>query len=148
MPEDCTALRAILYDTFESTWRPHITADAARAFRREDRPAAYVEARGLEFWVGIIATEVVGFVDWEGDFVHALHVHSAYARRGVGRMLMDHAEDQIARRAFPSSRLETDTFNRRSQAFYASRGYQESARYPDKEWNSDLTTILLVKTLS
>ena len=42
---------------------------------------------------------------------------------------------------------ETDTFNVRSQAFYAARGYQEARRYPDTEWDSGLTTILLVKSL-
>lgn len=30
--------------------------------------------RGLHFWVVEVAGEVVGFVDWEGDFVNALHV--------------------------------------------------------------------------
>ena len=42
------------------------------------------------------------------------------------------------------ARLETDTFNTRSQAFYAARGYREAGRYPDEEWNSGLTTVLLV----
>ena len=60
---------------------------------------------------------------------------------------MDHAEVQIARAGIASARLETDTFNRRSQAFYAVRGYREAERYPDEEWNSGLTTILLVKPL-
>jgi hypothetical protein len=46
-----------------------------------------------------------------------------------------------------SARLETDTFNQRSQAFYAARGYVEAGRYPDEEWSSGLTTLLLVKPL-
>ena len=40
-----------------------------------------------------------------------------------------------------------DSFNTRSQAFYAARGYREADRYPDLEWNSGLTTLLLVKPL-
>jgi ribosomal protein S18 acetylase RimI-like enzyme len=147
-PEDFAALRAILYDTFESTWRPNIKAVAAQTFIQADRPATYVGARGHRFWVAEAAGEVVGFVDWEGDFVNALHVHSAHARQGVGRSLMDHAELQIARASFASARLETDTFNHGSRAFYAARGYREAALYPDEEWNSGLTTILLVKPLS
>ena len=145
--EDLAILRAILYDTFESTWRPNITEAAAQAFIQEDRPAAYVSARGIHFWVAETSGEVVGFVDWEGDFVKALHVRSAHARQGIGRRLMDHAEVQIAR-ASCSARLETDTFNRRSRAFYAARGYREAEQYPDEEWNSGLTTILLIKLLS
>ena len=146
-PGDAAALAAVLRDTLQSTWMPQLTAAAARAVRDEDRPGAYVAARGLEFWVAERAGEVVGLVDWEGDFVNALHVRGAHARTGVGARLMDHAEAQIARAGFAAVRLETDTFNTRSQAFYAARGYVEAGRYPDEEWDSGLTTILLVKAL-
>jgi len=144
---DAAALRAILHDTFESTWRPQVTAAAAQAFRDEDRPGAYVAARGLEFWVAERAGEVVGLVDWDGDFVNALHVRSDHARSGVGAGLMDRAEAEIAAAGFGAARLETDSFNARSRAFYAARGYREAERYPDREWDSGLTTILLVKAL-
>jgi ribosomal protein S18 acetylase RimI-like enzyme len=146
-PADAAALRAILRDTFESTWRPNVTAAAGAAFLSEDRPAAFVAARGLEFWVAEREGEVVGLVYWQDDFVHALHVLAAHARSGVGACLMDHAEAEIARAGFAAARLETDTFNQRSQAFYAARGYREAGRYPDTEWNSGLTTLLLVKAL-
>lgn len=146
-PDDAAALRAILRDTFQSTWLPELTAEAARAFLSEDRPAAYVGERGLLFVVAEVGGEVVGFVDWDGDFVNALHVRSGHARTGVGGRLMDRAEAEIAAAGFPTARLETDTFNLRSQAFYARRGYREASRYPDEEWNSGLTTILLVKAL-
>ena len=145
---DAPALRAILHDTHESTWFPTVTPAAAEAFRKEDRPAAYVAARGLQFWVAERDGEMVGFVDWDGDFVNALHVRSNDARMGVGSRLMDKAEADIERSGFTAARLETDTFNARSQAFYAHRGYREADRYPDKEWNSGLTTMLLVKAFA
>jgi ribosomal protein S18 acetylase RimI-like enzyme len=91
---------------------------------------------------------VVGFAHWEGDFVHALHVHSSAARTGVGAALMDAAEAAVAAAGCASARLETDTFNARSQAFYAARGYREVDRYPDEQWASGLTTLLLVKALN
>jgi GNAT superfamily N-acetyltransferase len=90
---------------------------------------------------------VVGFVDWEGDFVNALHVGRAHARTGVGAALMDLAEAEIAKAGHGRARLETDTFNAPSQAFYAARGYREADRYPDTEWASGITTLLLVKAL-
>lgn len=144
---DAEALRAILYGTFKSTWKPQITAVAAAAFVAEDRPSAYVGQRGLDFWVAERDGEVIGLVHWDGDFVHALHVLPSAARTGVGACLMDHAEAEIARAGFRAARLETDTFNTASQAFYAARGYREAGRYPDTEWSSGLTTLLLVKTL-
>ncbi|MFA7263821.1 MAG: GNAT family N-acetyltransferase [Caulobacter sp.] len=145
--DDEAALKAILRDTFESTWLPQLTAEAARAFLSEDRPAAYVGERGLMFLVAEVSGEVVGFVDWDGDFVNALHVRSSHARTGLGGRLMDRAEAGIAEAGFPTARLETDTFNLRSQAFYAARDYVEADRYPDEEWSSGLTTLLLVKAL-
>jgi GNAT superfamily N-acetyltransferase len=146
-PDDAPALKAILYDTFESTWRPNITPAAAGTFRAEDRPGVYVGERGLRFRVAEREGQVVGFVDWEDDFINALHVRSAHARTGVGAALMDRAEAGIARAGFRAARLETDTFNARSRAFYAARGYRETDLYPDREWDSGLTTILLVKAL-
>ena len=145
---DLPALQAILHDTFRSTWLPQITPAAAQAYLAEDRPSAYVGERGLLFQVAERAGEVVGFVDWDGDFVNALHVRTAHARTGVGAVLMDLAEAAIARAGHPAVRLETDTFNTRSQAFYAARGYVEADRYPDTEWNSGLVTLLLVKRLA
>ena len=147
-PSDLPGLRAILHDTFQSTWRPQITPTAAQAFLTEDRPSVYVGERGLLFQVAERAGEVVGFVDWQGDFVNALHVRTDQARSGVGAALMDLAEASIAGAGHSTSRLETDTFNARSQAFYAARGYVEADRYPDTEWDSGLVTLLLVKKLA
>ena len=146
-PDDASALRAILRDTYESTWRPQLAGAAIQAFEDEDRPAAYVGERGHLFRVAEVDGEVVGFVDWDGDFINALHVRATHARQGVGRRLMDLAEAAIAAAGHAQTRLETDTFNQRSQAFYAARGYVEVDRYPDHEWNSGLTTLLLVKAL-
>nr|WP_272941061.1 GNAT family N-acetyltransferase [Caulobacter vibrioides] len=114
---DGSALCAILNDTYESTWLPQLKPDAARAFPGENRPAAYVAERGTLFWVAETDDEVVGFVDWDADFVNALHVRASHARRGIGARLMDMAEDEIARAGYTAARLETDTFNTRSRAF-------------------------------
>ncbi len=143
---DANALRAILHDTYESTWLPQLTPGAARAFHEAGRPAAYVAERGEHFWVVEADGQVVGFVDWDADFVKALHVRASHAGMGLGNRLMDKAEADIASAGFAVARLETDTFNQRSRAFYAARGYREIDRYPDKEWNSGLITLLLAKT--
>jgi ribosomal protein S18 acetylase RimI-like enzyme len=146
-PSDATALRATLHDTYERTWLPQVTPAAARSFREQDQPAAYVADRGEAFWVAELDRQVVGFVDWNLDVVNALHVRASHARLGMGAGLMDKAEAEIRAAGFSAARLETDTFNLISQAFYASRGYREVDRYPDKAWDSGLTTLLLVKAL-
>lgn len=127
---------------------PNLTPAAAQVYFKEDRPASYVATRGLQFLVAEQNEELLAFVDWEGDFVNALHVRPSHAPMGLGNRLMAAAETQILHSGFATARLETDTFNTRSQAFYAARGYHEVDRYPDEEWNSGLTTILFVKLLN
>jgi ribosomal protein S18 acetylase RimI-like enzyme len=61
---------------------------------------------------------------------------------------MDRVEAEAASVGFGAIRLETDTFNTAAQAFYRVRGYREKGRYPDAQWNSGLTTLLLVKALA
>ena len=146
--EDVPALKSILNETFVSTWLPHITPAAATSYRAGDRPAAYVRERGQLFWVAWQGKQVLGFVDYDGNFVNALHVRPSHARSGIGNRLMDKAEVEIRNAGFGAARLETDTFNSQSQAFYVARGYREIERYPDEEWNSGLTTLLLEKKLT
>ena len=144
---DAVALCAILHDTFENTWLPQMSPTEAKAFSDEDRLSGYVASRGTACWVAECDGEVVGFVDWEADFVNALHVRSSHTRRGIGARLMDHAEGAMTEAGFKAARLETDTFNIQSRAFYEVRGYREASRYPDTEWKSGFTTILLMKAL-
>ena len=104
-PDDASALRAILYNTFESTWLPELTPAAALKYRKGDKPRNYVANRGTLFWVAECVGTVIGFVYWDADFVNALHVLSSHARKGVGHRLMDKAETEIAASGFPSARL-------------------------------------------
>lgn len=144
---DAPRLKAILQDSFESTWLPVLTPAAAASYRIEARGARYVEESLEAFRVAEIEGIVAGFVHWQGDFVEGLHVHGDHRRQGVGRLLMDCAERAMALEGFAAARLETDSFNVASQAFYLGRGYAEQARYPDEEWDSGFTTILYVKRL-
>jgi ribosomal protein S18 acetylase RimI-like enzyme len=143
---DFPTLKLVLRETFTSTWEPEVTSEAAARYL--DRSVEYVEERGHLFWVAVREAAVVGLLDFHANFVHALHVRPSVARAGVGTVLMEKAEAEIAAAGFPSARLETDTFNSRSRVFYARRGYREIDEYPDQEWNSGLTTLLLEKQLA
>jgi ribosomal protein S18 acetylase RimI-like enzyme len=90
---------------------------------------------------------VVGMVHTLGDFIDALHVAPSQQRRGIGALLLAHAEAHMRAQGHRTARLETDTFNTQSRAFYARHGYAEVAMYPDEEWDSGFTTVLLTKAL-
>lgn len=144
--DDQPAIVAVLADTFESMWKPVVTDAAASLF--PDRSRSFVAEHGPDMWVAEVEGAVAGLVYWRDDFVHSLHVMGRHARLGLGGRLLDVAEAAIAEAGFAAARLETDTFNLASQRFYAARGYREAGRYPDEEWNSALTTLLLIKVLT
>jgi ribosomal protein S18 acetylase RimI-like enzyme len=146
-PGDAAGVIAVLDDTFESTWAPQLRPEALARRRREQPARAYVAQKAQAFVVAAEGEQILGMVHWDGDFIHALHVTGAAQRRGVGRALLAHAEQAIAAAGRAAARLETDTFNTRSRAFYAALGYREIDSYPDQEWDSGLTTLLLEKLL-
>ena len=123
------------------------TAEANAAFQAGTRVADYVDG----YWQGFVVAEsdgeVVGMVHWQGDFIGALHVDPRQARRGIGSALLRHAEAGMLADGVRIAQLETDTFNLKARGFYAAHGYAEAVQYPDEEWNSGLTTVLMVKAL-
>lgn len=142
---DFPGLKRVLRETFESTWLPEITPAAARNYVESDIGGRFVDGQGRNFLVALVDGEVAGLVNWRDDFIDALHVGSRHQRHGVGRALMAEAEQAIGTVGHKKVRLETDSFNRQSQAFYKALGYEEMDRYPDLEWDSGLTTVLFEK---
>lgn len=146
-PGDEAGVIAVLDDTFKSTWAPQLRPAALERQLRDQPARAYVANMASAFVLAVEDEQVLGMVHWDGDFIHALHVTGAAQRRGVGRALLAHAEQAMAAAGERAARLETDTFNTRSRAFYAANGYREIDSYPDEEWDSGLTTLLLEKPL-
>jgi ribosomal protein S18 acetylase RimI-like enzyme len=147
-PGDRGSLVGLLEDSYFTTWAPHVPPDRWQRWSREQRPAKYVDAMAHEFVVAAVGREIAGMVHWRGDFIHALHVHSRFRRRGLGTQLLSHAEDLIAQSGLALARLETDSFNTVSRAFYADHGYTERGSWPNEEWSGDFLTILLIKDLN
>lgn len=145
---DIAALTDLLHETFRDTWLPQLSAVAVEAYWSGGRAAQYVADMWNEFVVAEVDGQLAGFVHVRYGFIDALHVAGQYRRFGVGRALLRHVEAQTAADGHAEIRLETDTFNTASRAFYAACGYEEIAEYPDEEWNSGLTTVLLAKRLA
>ncbi|KDP85380.1 N-acetyltransferase family protein [Cupriavidus basilensis] len=146
-PSDAQAVAAILTETYLTTWQPQLTPEAAMRFAQCDKIGDYVRSRLAEFHLACVNGTVAGMVDWENDFVWALHVSPRWQARGLGSTLLAHAEAAMAAAGHRQARLETDTFNVGSRAFYQRHGYAEVEFYPDESWHSGFTTVLLSKPL-
>ena len=147
-PDDAAALEDVLTRTYEGTWQPQMTPEKYRYFLDSGKIPRYVAERGARFHVCEVEGRVAGMVDWEQNFIWALHVHPDLQRRGVGAALLAVAEAGMRADRHAEARLETDTFNTQSRAFYGKHGYAEVDTYPDEEWDSGFTTVLLVKPLA
>lgn len=142
---DAEAVSALLQDTFASTWEPELTPSARADIDPTKMSGDYVAESGTEFILAELDGQIAGMVHWRHDFVYALHVHTIAQGNGVGDALLKHAEMEIALAGYSQIRLETDTFNKNSRRFYEKRGYRETERKPDEDWNSGFTTICFEK---
>ena len=61
--------------------------------------------------------------DFKNLYLHRLAVHPEYQKKGVGRSLMDFAEEYAKLNGFKSVRLDTFSQNPRNNKFYKSRKY-------------------------
>lgn len=148
---DVDALTSLLMQTYHTTWAPMLRPEVAATFASGERTRAYVQAQWPAFTVTVSrddAAQVVGMVHAAGDFIDALHVAPDRQRQGIGALLLSHAEAGMQANGHTLARLETDTFNTQSRVFYARHGYAEVATYPDEEWDSGFTTVLLTKPLA
>ncbi|MCF4097035.1 GNAT family N-acetyltransferase [Maritalea mediterranea] len=145
--EDIAALSDILIATFEQVWQPQLTGPGIE--KSKDFPARvhdYLEQYVADIYVATMDDRPLGMIHWIGDFVAALHVSPMVQGKGVGGILLAFAEQEIVK-SHEQVRLETDSFNAQSRAFYQKHGFEEIKQYPDEEWDSGFTTILLQKTL-
>lgn len=147
-PADYSKMKIILSETFESTWRPQVTQASADHYITTDIDGRLVDDHGAAMRVAVMAGDIAGLIYWRKNFIESVHVATRFQRLGVGQSLLADAEREIAQAGYAAARLQTDTFNKRSRAFYSRLGYAEIDRYPDDEWDSGLTTILFEKRLS
>lgn len=73
-------------------------------------------------WVTEYGSKVVGWVEVNGATIESLYVSSVAARRGVGSLLLAHAERQIRATGASAAYLDASP---NAEPFYARRGYKQ-----------------------
>jgi ribosomal protein S18 acetylase RimI-like enzyme len=61
--------------------------------------------------------------DFKNLYLHRLAVHPEYQKKGIGKFIMDFAEEYAKLNGFRSIRLDTFSQNKRNNRFYKSRQY-------------------------
>ena len=95
--------------------------------------AAVLERR--EVWIAELDGAAVGLVVLDAEPDHLLldnvAVDPAFQGRGIGRLLLEHAERRAAELGLPEIRLFTHETMTENQAIYAARGFVETHRRTD-----------------
>lgn len=134
---DSEDIKALLDRSWRTHWAPHLDLQALATYDATQPARRYVDACIAAIKVAERGGVVVGMFHHDGGMLHAMHVDSWAIGTGVGRALMDEAEQEGARR------LEVRAFNTRARDFYARRGWVEVDEYADTEMGMAVRTIAM-----
>jgi ribosomal protein S18 acetylase RimI-like enzyme len=131
--------------------RAVVSAAYARYLDRMDRPPAPMladyaaEVESGRLWVaGEPVTGLIELIE-TGDSLHVANVavHPSTQGTGLGRRLMEFAEEQARQRGLTRLDLYTNEVMTENQAIYARLGYRETARRTEDGYRR----VYLAKTL-
>ena len=132
-PDEAPLLRALV----ERAYGPWVPVAGRRPMPMDDDYGARVAAG--EAWVLEEAGAVHGLAVLVEHADHLLldnvAVEPARKGKGDGRALLDFAEAEARRRGLPEIRLYTNELMERNIVLYAARGYAETERRREKEFN-------------
>lgn len=125
-PEEAPLLAALV----ERAYAPWVPVVGRRPGPMDDDYAARIAAG--EAWVLEEADALHGLLVLEPHpgylLLDNIAIDPARQGTGAGRLLLDHAEAEAARRGLPEVRLYTHELMARNIAVYAHRGYAETGR--------------------
>ncbi len=109
-------------------------------------------------WVALDGEDVVGFLSVKQHFPHSAEVYvmgisSQWHRKGIGRALVEHAEQWLAAEGCRFFQVKTvsassdDPSYAKTRQFYLALGFLELEEFPTL-WDPHNPALLLVKTVS
>jgi putative acetyltransferase len=130
---DAEALHALRRDSILELAPSGMSMDQARAWAAKgDLESMTRRLQDTEIWLAEIDAVIAGWVAVRGDYLDALYVHPAHARRGIGTNLLKLVEDLLRARGVRTIRADV-SWN--AEGFYLRHGYEPvGARPPNEPW--------------
>ncbi|MFC7933219.1 GNAT family N-acetyltransferase [Streptomyces cinereoruber] len=122
--EDLGDLQALARRTIDTCYRGFLGDEAVDWFIGSGASDAHVKTHLERGGVHCLTQDgrIVGFSVLDGSTVDLMMVDPDHHRRGLGRLLLRHAEETLLAR-YPSIRLETFPDNTRAMSFYEACGW-------------------------
>ncbi|MFC7977624.1 GNAT family N-acetyltransferase [Streptomyces cinereoruber] len=122
--EDLGDLQALARRTIDTCYRGFLGDEAVDRFIGSGASDAHVKTHLERGGVHCLTQDgrIVGFSVIDGSTVDLTMVDPDHHRRGLGRLLLRHAEETLLAR-YPSIRLETFPDNTRAMSFYEACGW-------------------------
>jgi len=144
-PDEAGAVGALV----EAAFSRHIEAVGQRPMPMDDDHAARIAAgeqyvRDADDGSGALASSIVLVDNGDHLVVNNVAVAPAFQGHGLGRALLEFAEDEARRRGFAEVRLHTNAAMADNLVMYPKLGYVESGR----ETQSGFHRVLFVKALN
>ncbi|WP_243543881.1 GNAT family N-acetyltransferase [Pseudodesulfovibrio tunisiensis] len=145
---DVFAIEEIMRASFEASYAHFMPEQYVREFFDENRAAKVARSGWNSVAVAEIMGRICGFVMYQDNTVNELWVHPDDMGRGVGSALLDHAEERIREKRFPTATLYCYEPNEKALAFYGKRRYRKTSSFPSTDVAGGPVTVLtLVKML-
>jgi len=129
---DTAALHALRRDSILELAPSGMSLEQAQAWANKgDLESMLLRLRETEVWVAEIEDTIVGWVAVrDDDYLDALYVAPAHARRGVGTYLLRLVEDVLRGRGVRAIRADV-SWN--SEGFYLRRGFEPLTPRPPND---------------
>ena len=133
MLSDAEALYALRQGSILELAPSGMSLDQARAWAAKgDLESMVRRLQDTEVWVAEIDGVLVAWIGLRDDYLDALYVHPAHARRGIGTYLLEQVENLLRSRGVRAIRADA-SWN--AEGFYLRHGYEPlGARPPNDPW--------------
>jgi ribosomal protein S18 acetylase RimI-like enzyme len=158
--EDADAIGRVQVETWRAAYRGLMPDDAVAAFDVEERRRMWREGLAREprpgsaTFVAELEGEVVGFAsvgaardEEDAGELYAIYLHPTCWDRGIGRALLERAEESMRSSGFTRAILWVMEGNERGERFYRAAGWERDDRKLDTFQGAEIAELRYRKAL-
>ena len=154
--EDADAIGRVQVETWRAAYTGLLPTEAIARFDVEEQQRLWRGrvGTGSAIFVAELDGEVVGFASVGASFseeeageLYAIYLHPSWWGRGIGRALLERAEQSLRSSSFAHAILWVMEGNERAERFYRAAGWEEDGSKLDTFQGAEVTELRYRKAL-